>query len=359
MTNYFIFATVETRKNILVAPLNWGLGHATRCIPIIRQLLTEGFQPIIASDGAALALLQREFPDLQHLELPSYHIAYAKNPKNFKWKLLKNSPKTIAAIFEEKRLVRQWIAQYHLAGIISDNRLGVYSKKIPSAIITHQLTVLSGKTTWISSGLHRFFIQKFQECWVPDWGGAINLSGKLGHPEKISVTTRYIGVLSRLVKKDVPKTINYLILLSGPEPQRSLLEEKLKQEMQHVEGQIVLIRGVVEPTITETIQPPFTIYNYLTSERLSEVLNAAEVVICRSGYTTIMDLAKLEKKAFFIPTPGQFEQEYLAKRLHRDGNIPQCSQKDFKCEKLDTIPFYKGLPKVGEDELPKDLFSLF
>lgn len=359
MTNYFIFATVETRKNILVAPLNWGLGHATRCIPIIRQLLAEGFQPIIASDGAALALLQREFPDLQHLELPSYHIAYAKNPKNFKWKLLKNSPKTIAAIFEEKKLVRHWIAQYELAGIISDNRLGVYSKKIPSVIITHQLTVLSGKTTWISSRLHRFFIQKFQECWVPDWEGAINLSGKLGHPEKLPTTTRYIGVLSRLVKKEASETIDYLILLSGPEPQRSLLEEKLKQEMQHVEGQIVLIRGVVESTITETTQPPFTIYNYLTSERLSEVLNAAEVVICRSGYTTIMDLAKLGKKAFFIPTPGQYEQEYLAKRLHRDGKIPQCSQKDFKCEKLDTIAFYKGLPKVGENELPIDLFRLF
>ncbi|SHE84080.1 conserved hypothetical protein [Flavobacterium fontis] len=359
MTNYFIFAAVETRKNILVAPLNWGLGHATRCIPIIRQLLAEGFQPIIASDGAALALLQREFPALVHLELPSYHIAYAKNPKNFKWKLLKNSPKTIAAIFEEKKLVRQWIAEYQLAGIISDNRLGVYSKKIPSVIITHQLTVLSGKTTWISSGLHRFFIQKFQECWVPDWGGAINLSGKLGHPEKLPITTRYIGVLSRLVKKEVPETIDYVILLSGPEPQRSLLEEKLRHEMQQIKGEIVLIRGVVESSIKKTVEPPFTIYNYLTSEGLSDILNSAKIVICRSGYTTIMDLAKLDKKAFFIPTPGQFEQEYLAKRLHRDGKIPQCSQKDFRHEKLDTIPFYKGLPKVGEEELPSDLFSLF
>lgn len=359
MTNYFIFVAVETRKNILVAPLNWGLGHATRCIPIIRQLLAEGFQPIIASDGAALALLQREFPALVPLELPSYHIAYAKNPKNFKWKLLKNSPKTIAAIFEEKKLVRQWIAEYQLAGIISDNRLGVYSKKIPSVIITHQLIVLSGKTTLISSGLHRFFIQKFQECWVPDWGGAINLSGKLGHPEKLPTTTRYIGVLSRLVKKEVAETIDYLILLSGPEPQRSLLEEKLRHEMQHVEGEIVLIRGVVESTITETIQPPFTIYNYLTSERLSEVLNAAEVVICRSGYTTIMDLAKLGKKAFFIPTPGQYEQEYLAKRFHRDGMVPQCSQNDFTVQKLELLPFYKGLPKADEEKLPVDLFRLF
>ena len=150
-------------KNILVAPLNWGLGHATRCIPIINALLENGFNPILASDGSALALLRKEFPQLTSLELPSYNIEYAKKGENFKWKLIKNSPKTIGAILTEKAQIKKWVVEYDLQGIISDNRLGVYSKKVPSVFITHQLIVLSGKTTWISSKLHQFFIAKFNE----------------------------------------------------------------------------------------------------------------------------------------------------------------------------------------------------
>ena len=184
-------------KNILVAPLNWGLGHATRCIPIIKKLEEFGYQPILASDGNALLLLQKEFPHLQTLELPSYQIEYAKKGENFKWKLIKNSPKTIHAILEEKRLVKDWVKQYDLVGIISDNRLGVRNKKVPSVFITHQLTVLSGKTTWISSKLHQFFIAKFNECWVPDVDDIQDLSGKLGHLKETDLRLKYIGVLSR------------------------------------------------------------------------------------------------------------------------------------------------------------------
>jgi UDP:flavonoid glycosyltransferase YjiC (YdhE family) len=79
----------SANKTILIAPLNWGLGHATRCIPIIKALQENNYIPIIASDGIALELLQKEFPYVQTLKLPSYKIEYAKNGKNFKWKLLK------------------------------------------------------------------------------------------------------------------------------------------------------------------------------------------------------------------------------------------------------------------------------
>ena len=168
-------------KNILVAPLNWGLGHATRCIPVIRELERYGYNPIIASDGIALSILQKEFPHLTSVALPSYEIEYAKDGADFKWKLIKNSPKMIQAIFEEKKLVKKLVKVHNLQGIISDNRLGVYSKKVPSVFITHQLNVLSGKTTWISSKLHQYFIGKFNECWVPDMKEKPNLTGKLGH----------------------------------------------------------------------------------------------------------------------------------------------------------------------------------
>ena len=349
---------MESQNNILVAPLNWGLGHATRCIPIIRQLQKEGYTPLLASDGAALQLLKKEFPELHCLELPSYHIEYAKNPKNFKWKLIKNSPKTIQSILAERKIIDQWISDFELKGIISDNRLGAYSKKIPSVIITHQLTVFSGKTTWITSYIHRLFIKKFEQCWVPDWEGVVCLSGELGHPQKKIKNTRYIGPLSRLEKREVVQEYDYTILLSGPEPQRSLLEAKIREEMQTFDGKILLVRGIIDDQPTQN-EPPFTIVNYLTSNGIAHAIARCNMVICRSGYTTIMDLAQLEKKAVFIPTPGQYEQVYLAKYFHKKGMVLMCNQTDFSLKKLKAAQFYQGLPVSKSQMLPRDLFALF
>jgi predicted glycosyltransferase len=349
--------TIE--KNILVAPLNWGLGHATRCIPIIRELQKHGYTPILASDGNALALLKKEFPHLQHLELPSYHIEYAKKAENFKWKILKNSPKTIAAIFSEKKIVKKWVKEFELFGIISDNRLGVYNKKIKSVIITHQLTVLSGKTTWISSKLHQFFIKNFNECWVPDFNKNINFSGKLGHLSKNTMDIQYIGTLSRLEKKELPIKFDLMVLLSGPEPQRSILEEKLFRELLDYKQRVIFIKGIIEKEQRIEQMNNLIVYNFMTSNELQIAMNESEKVLCRSGYTTIMDLIKLEKKAFFIPTPGQFEQEYLAKNIKESGLLPYAKQRNFKMEQINEVEFYKGFPKIEESIDWKKLFLLF
>jgi uncharacterized protein (TIGR00661 family) len=349
----------QNNRNILVAPLNWGLGHATRCIPIIRELQQNGFTPIIASDGNALALLKKEFPELMHLELPSYQIEYARKAGNFKWKLIKNSPKTIHAILEEKKIVKKWVKEFNLYGIISDNRLGVYSKKIPSVFITHQLTVLSGKTTWISSKMHQFFIKNFTECWVPDFDKTISFSGKLGHLKDSSLNLKYIGTLSRLEKKELPKKYDLMVLLSGPEPQRTILEDKLIDEIENFDGNILFIKGKVEETQKIEQKNRVTFCNFMTSTELETAFNESETVLCRSGYTTIMDLVKLEKKAFFIPTPGQFEQEYLAKRLKKKGIIPYANQDDFRMKMLGEIQLYSGFPMISEEAHWKHLFTLF
>ncbi len=346
-------------KNILVAPLNWGLGHATRCIPIIKKLEEHGFTPILASDGSALLLLQKEFPHLTVLELPSYHIEYAKKGENFKWKLIKNSPKTIQAIIEEKQVVKNWVKQYDLVGIISDNRLGVRSKKIPSVFITHQLTVLSGKTTWISSKLHQFFIRKFTECWVPDVDGIQNLSGQLGHLKDTDLNVKYIGVLSRLAKKNKPIQYQVMVLLSGPEPQRTLLEEKLIKELTGSKEEIVFVKGKVEAEQKKEKIGTITFYNFMQSEELETTFNESEIVLCRSGYTTIMDLVRLEKKAFLIPTPGQFEQEYLAKKYKHDGFLPSCKQERFKWSNMSAVSVYPGLPRLQSETNWANLFLLF
>ncbi|WP_333694258.1 glycosyltransferase [Flavobacterium sp.] len=351
---------METLKpKILVAPLNWGLGHATRCIPIIKALLENNFEPVIASDGVALHILQKEFPELIFLELPSYQIEYAKKGAFFKWKLIKNSPKMMEAIYLERKMVKKWVKEYGLAGIISDNRLGIYSKKVPSVFITHQLNVLTGNTSWITSKLHQYIIKKYDECWVPDVPEIPNLTGKLGHLKNPHFKINYIGPLSRLNKKEVPKKYDLMVILSGPEPQRTMLEVHLKEEIKRYKGEVVFVCGVIEPEQKLEQIDHITFYNFMTSAQLEQTFNESELVLCRSGYTTVMDLAKLGKKCFFIPTPGQFEQEYLAKKYKRDGLIPYAKQEKFVIENLYEVDLYKGLHHFKTEINWKQLFLLF
>jgi len=347
------------KKRILVAPLNWGLGHATRCIPIINALMKFDFEPIIASDGDALALLQKEFPDLLFIELPSYNICYSKRKAYFKLKLLKSTPKILKAIKAEKKATKHIVKTHGIVGIISDNRLGVYSKKVQSIIITHQLNVLSGNTTWLSTLLHEEFIKHFDACWVPDFEGDDNLSGKLGHGNISETPTIYMGPLSRFSKKDTKIVNKLLVILSGPEPQRTLLGEKLLESLKKYKGKIVFVNGHIENEQTVQVVGKMTLYNFMTSQELEKTINESELIICRSGYTSVMDLAKLGKKSFFIPTPGQYEQEYLAKRLSELNIVPYCNQNDFTLDKLDQVNYFKGFEAKEFETNYKDLFSLF
>ena len=346
-------------KTILIAPLNWGLGHATRCIPIIKALQENNYIPIIASDGNALELLKKEFPYVQTLKLPSYQIEYAKKGKNFKWKLLKNFPEMIKAIWKEEKKVRKWIKKYEIDGIISDNRLGVFSKKIPSVYLTHQLNVMTGNTTWFTSILHQHIIKKHNECWIPDIEGTQNLTGKLGHIVNPDFNLKYIGPLSRMHKKEVPKRYDLMVILSGPEPQRELLEEKLKTEILGYKGSIVFIKGIIEKDQKKEQIENVTYYNFMNSRQLEQTFNESEIVLCRSGYTTIMDLVKLDKKAYFIPTPGQYEQEYLAKKFQDEGLVPYSKQHDFRIDNLKELDKYKGLPVLDTRINWENLFEVF
>jgi uncharacterized protein (TIGR00661 family) len=346
-------------RTILVAPLNWGLGHATRCIPIIKALQENNYIPIIATDGIAIELLRKEFPYLKFLELPSYQIEYAKNGKNFKWKLIQKFPKMIQAILNEKKLVKNWVIKYGIDGIISDNRLGVFSKNIPSVFITHQLRVMTGNTTWLTSMLHQNIIKQYSECWVPDIETVPNLAGELSHLKTHSLKLNYIGPLSRMNKKDVTKKYDLMIILSGPEPQRGLLEEKLKIEVQKFKGNVVFIKGVIQPNQIKEEIDTVSYYNFMNSRQLEQTFNESEIILCRSGYTTIMDLVKLGKKAFFIPTPGQYEQIYLAKKLKKEGLAPYAEQDRFTIENLSELESYVGLQSFNNCTDWKSMFSVF
>jgi UDP-N-acetylglucosamine transferase subunit ALG13 len=314
---------------------------------------------IMASDGASLELLKKEFPGLPSLELPSYSIKYAKNGPLLKWALLKRIPKIIQSVKEEKKRVNDLVVLGRIQGIISDNRFGVFNELVPSVYITHQINVLSGKTTSITSKWHHNIIKQFDECWVPDNHGAKNLSGKLGHLDNKKIKLRYLGLISRMVKMDIPIQHDILFLLSGPEPQRSLLEEKILSEFKDLEKRMILIRGVVEPQQKRTRIGNINLVNFMLKDELEEYLNACSLVVSRPGYTTLLDLAALQKKAFFIPTPGQHEQLYLAKRMKELRMAPYSNQNEICIEQLGEVSKFNGMESDFEPLDHQELFSLF
>lgn len=353
---------MSKNKTILVAPIHWGLGHASRSIPIINKLLDQNFQVIIASDGAALLLLQKEFPDLETIKLPSYNIRYPRKGWFFKWKMIASLPSFHKTMKAEKEAIERIIDEKQIDGIISDGRFGVYSSRVPSVYITHQLNVITGTTTLLSRRMHQKLIENFDICWVPDYSPSTkNFSGRLSHSEgNLPFPIRYIGTLSRFTKRKLPVDIDILVLLSGPEPQRTRLEKKLLNELKESDKNILIVQGIVSEEQQWKEIGSIKVVNYMGSEELEETLNRSDIIVSRSGYSTIMDLVALEKKAFFIPTPGQYEQEYLANRLKRHGVVPATTQDKFKLEHLDQCQLFDGLKPVTNETIDwENLFSLF
>ncbi|WP_211047328.1 glycosyltransferase [Lutibacter sp. B1] len=321
-------------------------------------MLKAGFEPILASDGNALLLLQKEFPSLKFYTLPSYNIKYTKSGKNLKFKLFLHFPSIISAVKKEKKIVHKIILNENVAGIISDNRFGVFSKKVPSVYITHQLNVLSGKSTYLTSKIHQKIIKKYNQCWVPDMEGKESLSGELGHLLKRNLMPEYIGVLSRFKRRKTVKKYNLMVFLSGPEPQRTLLENILLNKLKDVKEPVLFVRGILSDETEISAPENFNVVNYLNGNDLEMALNESKLIIARSGYSTIMDLAVLGKKAFFIPTPGQYEQEYLAEILNDKRIAPYAKQHKFTLENLKKVENFNGF-KSHQMKLDLDLFNLF
>jgi uncharacterized protein (TIGR00661 family) len=341
-------------RKIIVAPLNWGLGHASRCVPIINALQKENFTPIIASDGKALRFLKLEFPGLETLELPSYNIKYGKNLKK---NLFLQLPTILRAIKEERKIIELYIENnIEVAGVISDNRFGVRSTKVPSVYITHQLNILSGFTTYLTSKVHRRIIKKFDECWIPDNLNS-EFSGKLSKSNK-DLNQKFIGALSRFKKIPQELNINVLILLSGPEPNRTFLEKELIEQFKDDKRNIVFVLGKIAKTQKSWKNNNCIFYNFLLSKELEQKMNSSQIIICRSGYSSILDLAVLGKKVFFIPTENQSEQEYLADYLRNKNIAPFSKIENFTVEKLKEVEKYTGFESI-KTNFDKDLLRLF
>jgi UDP:flavonoid glycosyltransferase YjiC (YdhE family) len=312
-----LFENINIRR-VLIAPLDWGLGHATRCIPIIHALLVNGYEVVIAADGVPSVLLAKEFPTIKSLTLKGYEIKYAKTGAGLFWQLLKQLPRIVQTISTENAWLQKIIVSEKIDLVISDNRFGLHTKLVPCIFITHQLTI-KAPIVWVEKILQKvnyYFINQYSVCWVPDIAGDINLAGELSHPTVMpKIPVKYIGLLSRLENNHFAIEFQYCFLLSGPEPQRTVLEKKLVASIGALPGKALLVRGLPGSN-KELIAPLNTIvYNHLPTHQLSKMICASEMIICRSGYSTIMELVRLQKKAVLIPTPGQTEQAYLAKKL--------------------------------------------
>lgn len=301
---------------ILIAPMDWGLGHATRCIPIITNLLNLGCDVILAASGAGRVLLKNQFPALTCLETRGYNIRYSRKRSLLPWVLLAQLPGIISTIYRERRWLKQIVEQYAVSAVISDNRPGFFHRNLPSVYITHQLQVKAGSrfVEWAIRKAHYRFINRFNECWVPDYAGELNLAGKLSHPVVLpAVPVKYIGPQSRFSKQELEKKYAAAVILSGPEPQRTMLENLVLKEASLCNGKIVLLRGVINaPVLNSKDNPSLEVYDLMNSDELNRLILQSEIIISRCGYSTVMDLIRLDKKAVLVPTPGQTEQEYLA-----------------------------------------------
>ena len=321
---------MSTVKHILVCPLNWGLGHAVRCLPIIQTLLNQGQKVSIASDGAALELLKGEFPKLSFFDLPPYNIHYKTS--NMFVNIAPQVPKLLQAIRLEKKILHQLIQQNQFDAIISDNRYGIYTTALPSVFVTHQLNI-AVPNRWVAAWVrrrNRAYISRYDECWVPDFANEPSLAGALSH-SPVFDNVHYIGPLSTMQYNNTEKQYDIIAVLSGLEPQRSYFEKMLLAQAQKMPDiKMLLVAGQTGEMQKRQIGKNIDWQSYMNRKELNQAILASKVYVGRSGYSSLMDIVQLKhRKVILVPTPGQTEQEYLADRFAALQGFVVQQQKDF------------------------------
>lgn len=335
----------------MVSPLNWGLGHASRCVPIIRELLAQGAEVIIGAEEYPLGLLKAEFPQLKSVELPGYNITYPSGG-NMAIHMLKIMPKILSGIKDENRFIQELVETEELDGIISDNRFGLYSEKIPTVFMTHQVMVKSPLGESFIQKLNGRFMSKFSEVWIPDYEDEPNISGDLAHKYKAPKNAKFIGPLSRLQSlESQDKKFDVLAIISGPEPQRTLFQHIMQTELELANVKAAMVLGKAIST-HQYVDENVTIFNHLPADELNQLIHQSEIVISRSGYSTLMDLAQINRKAILVPTPGQTEQEYLANWHAEQKHFFAVDQDRFDLdEALEHSKEYTGFSLPSDPEL--------
>lgn len=322
--------------------LNWGLGHASRSLPVIRTYIAQGHEVLCASDGEALTMLRKELPGQMVLQLPGYGIQYES--RFMPYNMLKHGPSMLRTMREEHELTKVIVKRHQIDCIISDNRYGCYLPDKPSALITHQLQVFTGQKildVYIRRQIRSWF-KRFTEIWIPDLPPPVNITGELTDIDTSPIPKYYLGIISELNSQPADGRFDSVAILSGPEPQRTHFETLVKQQLSAMKGHYAIVRG--RPDIDEVIREEgnLLIYSFLSRAGISTLLQQTRVVISRSGYTTLMDLARTGHHAILCPTPGQYEQIYLADRLNK---LNQCVYR-----RQDNLDLESALAEVAQKD---------
>jgi uncharacterized protein (TIGR00661 family) len=323
-------------KKILLAPLDWGMGHAARCVSLIKQLQHQQNNLVIACTNQQQKFLEQEISGVEFVILFGYNMHYAKVLPL--WiKILMQLPKLFFVVRKENKWLANYLEKNKTDVVISDNRFGFYNKSVESIFITHQLNVQAPFFAKAINRINNSAIKKYNVCWVPDYvEEEKRLSGVLSFEDKIN-NTIFIGPLSRFEKKEPQqKKHDILILLSGPEPQRTLLEERLVSAFANTNYKIALVRGSFNER-TQKLPTNFYVIDVAPLKQLQELFNVSAKIICRSGYSTLMDLDALNLKALLIPTPGQTEQEYLANYWYEKFACTYLEQKNISKENIEKF----------------------
>ncbi len=372
MASEKIVRPLPKHPKILVCPLDWGIGHATRVVPVVRALIRQGAEVHLGASGASRAFLEEEFPDLTMHEFPGYRVTYPSSRRGMARKILAQLPALLRSVRAEHAELDRMITGHRFDGVVSDNRYGLYSKRIPSIFITHQVFVQApGRLRFLQRPIDRMIRQytgRFEACWIPDIAGGNNLSGDLSHREPLPSRFHFIGPLSRFATPsattgnhetgDGPAEL--LAILSGPEPQRTILERKLAGELTRLRLPAILVLGKPGATSPAPDIGSCKVYNHLPTRELGMLMAKADLILCRPGYSTLMDLAALGKKAILVPTPGQTEQEYLARYHGEKGNYLVLAQETLNLEGItDAALRHPGLSFSSDGKALQEQVSHF
>jgi spore coat polysaccharide biosynthesis predicted glycosyltransferase SpsG len=324
--------------NILICPLEWGLGHAARMIPLAKRLTEMNNKVIIASGPEHLSLFRSELPGLSYISFPGFKPGYSRYLPQY-ISILFKVPLLLWHIVKEHQRVKRIIKENEIDIIISDNRFGLWNKKVISVYITHMPRIPLPKSLRFLEPagimLHSLIIKKYTYCFIPDLPGDLNLSGKLSHGLKLPANVRYIGILSKYSgqSSEISNIGKHdTVILSGPEPQREILKQKLISILKDDITPTIMFEG--KPESEERIKKTgnITFYSHLPASEMKKIIESSLNIISRSGYTTIMELVSLNCTALLIPTPGQTEQEYLADYLSEKGWFYKLPQNEIKTE---------------------------
>jgi spore coat polysaccharide biosynthesis predicted glycosyltransferase SpsG len=330
---------LKKKHNILICPLEWGLGHAARMIPIAGRLADMNQNVFIASGKDHLKLFREEMPGLTYIDFPGFSPGYSRYLPQY-IPLLFKTPLLLFHIACEHYRLKRIITHYSIDVVISDNRFGLWNRKIRTAYITHMPLIPFPKPfqflEFIGICLHRIIIRKYSLCLIPDLPGEINLTGRLSHGLRLPENVRFIGILSRFQDKKQSLTGNPFpikhntVILSGPEPQRSIFRQRVIQLLRDEKTFTLILEGNPGKGNEINWSDNLAFCNHLASAEMQQVISSSEKIITRAGYSTIMELVSMNRSALLVPTPGQTEQEYLGEYLSSKGFFSLCSQKKLK-----------------------------